>query len=104
MLTRGQIIVVLSKGKEYEGVVFGSEADLFWLLVHDLDEVHRGHSEQVFSHSGRTYLLAAEWIHPVASMFDKSGRFSSTAFHHTENSEQMVKYLQTYRLLKPGAV
>lgn len=104
MLARGQIIVVLRKGKEYEGVVFGSEEDLFWLLVHELDEVHRGHSEQVFSHSGRMYLQAAEWIHRVACMFDTSGRFSSTAFHHTENSEEMVKYLQTYRLLTPGAI
>ena len=96
-------IFVVKKRQEHEGIVLGAEGELFWLLVHDLDEVHRGHTNNVFSHLGKKYLRASEWHHSVASMFDVSGQFISDAFYHSAEPEEMIRFIKTHRLLRPGA-
>lgn len=85
--------------KEHPGIILGSEAEYFWLLVPTLGNVYQGHPERVANLSDRKVF----WIHDrcktVKSLFDESGQFSSDIFYLAADAEPMKKLLSTYRLI-----
>jgi hypothetical protein len=83
-------VTVFKTGKTYIGTVFGVDQDLFWLLVPDLQEVHRGHLCNVFELHGVKHLNAAEWSHELENMFDANRQFSSDAFYHSGGVRSFV--------------
>ena len=92
-------VTVIKHSKEYMGTVLGSEGDLFWLLVLDLNEVHRGHSVNLYQLPGKKFLSAAEWITKARDLFDANGNFSSDVFWHSKNPVPMVQLLKVHHVI-----
>lgn len=99
MLKRMEDVAVFESSKEYNGTVLGSEGDLFWLLVLDLNEVHRGHLDNLYQLPGKKFLSAAEWITSVEDVFDAGGEFSSNVFWHSKEPGPMIGLLKAYRII-----
>jgi hypothetical protein len=85
--------------KEHEGIVLGSEAEYFWLLVPTLGNVYQGHPDRVENHLDKKVFWVHDRCKTVKSIFDESGHFSSDIFYLAADAEPMKKLLRTYRLL-----
>jgi hypothetical protein len=100
MLTQMENVSVFESGKEYNGIVLGAEGDVFWLLILDLNEIHRGHVYNLHQlPDGKKFLSSAEWITSVEKLFDNSGQFSSDVFWASKNPQTMINVLKKYRLI-----
>ena len=99
MLEKLETVFIFRKGHEHSGIVLGAERELFWLLVADVNEVHRGHIDRLFVRSGTKYLDASEWQNNVESLFDSEGHFTSGIFEASSTPEEMIRFLKSYRLI-----
>jgi hypothetical protein len=84
---------------EYPGIVLGSEADYFWLLVPALRNVYQGHPDTVANLSDRKVFWAHDRRKAVDSLFDECGQFNSDVFWCSENAKPMENLLATFRLI-----
>ncbi len=57
MLKVDDVVNVFRNSSTYEGLVVGTDAEYFWLVIMDLGEVQRGHQDNIFEHNGKTYLV-----------------------------------------------
>lgn len=107
MLKDNDKLTVFRNAKTYDATVLGSDGDLFWLLVLDLNEVQRGHLSNVFEHRGMKCLRASEWNHKIAHMFGADGQFDRDVFSASPTPpEHVIRQLKMCHLIgafKPGA-
>lgn len=101
MFKDNEKVFVFRASQPQAGVVIGSDSDLFWVLVSDLNKVFRGHLSNVFELKGEKYLSAEEWSHDLKDMFDAEGQFVSEAFRLSQNPKPMIDYLKMHRLIYP---
>jgi hypothetical protein len=100
VLNKLENVSIFRSGHEHNGRVLGSEGELFWLFVADVNEVHRGHTDRLFVRSGTKYLYASEWHNKVETLFDSNGHFTSDIFEASSNQEEMIGFIKTYRLIE----
>ena len=86
--------------KEYPGIVVGSEAEYFWLLVPALGNVYQGHPKTVANLSDRRVFWLHDRCKTVKSLFDEGGQFSSDIFWLANDAEPMKRLLSMYRVLR----
>lgn len=99
-LMKMEEVSVFKNANEYPGVVIGVEADEFWLLVRDLNQVQRGHVNNLHQLAdGKKFLSAAEWISDVNTLFDKRGEFISDVFWAAKEPGPMIARLKLYRVV-----
>ena len=94
-----QVFFQDSNKKEHPGVVLGSEAEYFWLLVPALGNVYQGHPDTVADLSDRKVFWMHDRCKAVKSLFDQGGQFNSDIFWLAKDAEPMKQLLSAYRLI-----